>query len=81
MPFVTFPGLPGRVYVPGEDPGSLKKHGCADCFHCQMCSDDRCGLCRARAGPLGRKPPARVQPAAGEAGGPEAGPAACREGK
>ncbi len=22
-----------------------KKHPCADCHHCQWCSDDRCHLC------------------------------------
>jgi len=27
-----------------------KKHPCADCTFCQWCSDDRCGICRAKKG-------------------------------
>lgn len=24
----------------------VKKHECADCFFCQMCSESRCNVCR-----------------------------------
>jgi hypothetical protein len=47
MPFVRVPGLSGMVYVPEPCPAALKKHPCRDCFDCQRCSDDRCGLCRS----------------------------------
>jgi hypothetical protein len=45
--FVRVPGLIGKVYVPEPCPAALKKHPCRDCFDCQRCSDDRCGLCRS----------------------------------
>lgn len=47
MPFVRVRGLCGQLYVPEVGPAALKKHPCRDCFDCQRCSDDRCGLCRA----------------------------------
>jgi len=47
MPFITIPGLPCKVYVPGRCDRSPRKHECADCFSCQMCADERCRLCRA----------------------------------
>jgi hypothetical protein len=35
------------VYEPGGRQGtSPKKHPCADCTHCQYCSDSRCSACR-----------------------------------
>jgi len=48
MPFITIPGVTGKIYVPDEKPGSIKKHNCKDCLSCQMCSDDRCLLCRGK---------------------------------
>jgi hypothetical protein len=47
MPFVTIPGLKGKVYVPQQAEGSVKKNPCKDCYSCQHCSDDRCGVCLA----------------------------------
>lgn len=47
MGFITLPGLPGKVYVPANRPADSKKHPCPDCFGCQNCSHDRCGLCRS----------------------------------
>ena len=47
MGFVRLPGLSGKVYVPEPCPAASKKHPCRDCFNCQRCSDDRCGLCRS----------------------------------
>lgn len=44
MPFVSRPGLNGKVYVPEKLPGQ-KKHDCKACFSCQACGDDRCSLC------------------------------------
>ena len=44
MPFITRPGLNGRIYVPEQLSGQ-KKHNCKSCFSCQVCSDDRCSLC------------------------------------
>lgn len=48
MAWKTIPGLTGRVYIPEEEPDAPKKHGCRECFCCQMCSDDRCRLCGER---------------------------------
>lgn len=45
MPFIEINGLPGKVYVPEALPTHCKKHKCADCFSCQMCSDTRCRVC------------------------------------
>ncbi len=45
MPFVSVPGLNGKVYVPEEIREGSKKHPCRDCFSCQECSDDRCRVC------------------------------------
>ncbi len=47
MPFQNIPGLPGKLYVPRKNPDAPKKHNCPDCFSCQMCSDDRCRICRS----------------------------------
>ncbi len=41
-------GITGKVYVPEKKPGVKKKHACQDCFSCQMCSNDRCRLCRGK---------------------------------
>jgi hypothetical protein len=46
MPFVTVPGLKGKIYVPQERRESAQKHPCKDCYACQQCSDDRCRVCR-----------------------------------
>jgi len=48
MPFETMPGVTGKVYIP-EKQTDIKKHPCKDCFSCQMCSDDRCRLCRGKS--------------------------------
>ncbi|MGB5746678.1 MAG: hypothetical protein WBM69_06845 [Desulfobacterales bacterium] len=45
MPFESIPGLKGKVYVPEESREGSKKYSCQDCFSCQQCSDDRCGVC------------------------------------
>jgi hypothetical protein len=45
MPFESVPGLKGKVYVPAESREGSKKYPCKDCFACQQCSDDRCGVC------------------------------------
>jgi hypothetical protein len=46
MPFVSIPGMPGRLYVPEERAEYLKKFPGKDCFSCEFCSDDRCRVCR-----------------------------------
>ncbi|MCU0848207.1 MAG: hypothetical protein MUD12_09995 [Spirochaetes bacterium] len=46
MAFVEIKGFPGRLFVPDENVD--KKHPCADCFACQFCSDERCGLCLSK---------------------------------
>lgn len=33
--------------MPDEKAEIARKHDCPDCFSCQWCGDDRCGLCRA----------------------------------
>jgi hypothetical protein len=48
MAFITQPGIKGKIYIPDHDPAGCKKHNCNDCFSCQVCSDDRCNLCRSR---------------------------------
>ena len=45
MPWLTVPGLTGKVYVP-EFMQEGKKHPCKDCFACQNCSEERCTICR-----------------------------------
>jgi hypothetical protein len=50
MAFVSIPGLKGKVFVPDKQPRGLKKHPCDDCYTCQMCSGDRCDVCRNRNG-------------------------------
>lgn len=49
MPFISVPGLKGKVYVPEAPPDVRKKHNCPDCYTCQMCCDDRCGVCRRQS--------------------------------
>lgn len=44
--FIDLPDGRGKIYVPRKRSGTLAKHPCPDCFACQMCSDDRCDLCR-----------------------------------
>jgi len=48
MPFITLPDINGKIYVPEQDALSIKKHSCGSCFSCQVCSDDRCGLCLSK---------------------------------
>jgi hypothetical protein len=45
MPFITLPGLTGKIYLPMADCAAPRKNPCPDCFHCQACSDDRCQIC------------------------------------
>jgi hypothetical protein len=54
MPFMKMPGVIGKVYVPERCPDHFKKHGCEECFSCQMCSDDRCSVCRPDRRPANR---------------------------
>lgn len=46
MPFETVRGLNGKVYVPDAAAEETRKHPCRDCYACQLCSDDRCRVCR-----------------------------------
>ena len=46
MAFVALSGFPGKVYAPEPLAAEEKKHTCPDCYACQMCSDDRCAVCR-----------------------------------
>ncbi len=46
MGFKPAPGIKGRVFIPAETPAAHKKHACPDCYQCQLCSEDRCQLCR-----------------------------------
>ncbi len=46
MGFIKICGLEGKVYVPDMNCSIHKKHACNDCFSCQMCSDERCMLCK-----------------------------------
>ncbi|MFC1886007.1 hypothetical protein ACFLZM_03000 [Thermodesulfobacteriota bacterium] len=46
MAWIKIKGLEGLVYEP--PPSDLKKHNCKDCFSCQMCSNDRCAVCRGK---------------------------------
>jgi len=46
MTFVKSKTLPGLIYVPQRKQGRLQKHGCRDCFSCQICGEERCKLCR-----------------------------------
>ncbi len=45
MPFIRYPGLEGKIYVPDGATADPKKHPCRDCYACQMCSDGRCRSC------------------------------------
>jgi hypothetical protein len=45
MTFIEIPGLNGKVYVPDETAGEVRKHRCRDSFYCQWCRDDRCCVC------------------------------------
>jgi hypothetical protein len=45
MPFVRAPDGKGLFYVPDADISRPKKHPCADCSVCLMCSDERCASC------------------------------------
>ena len=59
MPFKEIPGLPGKLYVPEQNPDAPKKHRCPDCFACQMCSDVRCRVCRDNHGKAGAGRPGK----------------------
>ena len=45
MPFVTLPGVTGKIFVPERKSRVPCKNPCPDCFCCQFCSDDRCNVC------------------------------------
>jgi hypothetical protein len=45
MAFESVSGLKGKVYVPEERPGRVKKYNCKDCYSCQICSELRCKKC------------------------------------
>ena len=47
MGFIPAPNIPGRVFVPDENPVERKKHICPDCYQCQQCGEERCQVCRA----------------------------------
>jgi hypothetical protein len=49
MAFIRLPGTTGKVYVPERGATVAKKHPCRDCYNCQLCSEDRCRLCRCRS--------------------------------
>lgn len=57
MPFTRVPGLIGKVFVPEKPTGACRKHDCPDCYACQMCSDDRCAVCRTLPGAACRGKP------------------------
>ncbi|MGB5988005.1 MAG: hypothetical protein WBG37_22065 [Desulfobacterales bacterium] len=46
MPFIRQSGICGKIYVPEPSAKIGTKHPCRDCFACQMCSEDRCRICR-----------------------------------
>jgi len=48
MTWIHIQGIEGRVYQPETDSAAPRKHGCADCFSCQMCCDSRCETCRGQ---------------------------------
>jgi len=48
MTFIKGKTIQGKIFIPDFKPDAVKKHPCHDCFACQMCSDDRCELCRAQ---------------------------------
>jgi hypothetical protein len=55
MPFVTVPGLKGKVYIPEKQQENPKKHSCKDCHSCQHCGDDRCRVCLGPQNPKNQK--------------------------
>lgn len=48
MGWIELPGEVGKLYIPETPATAKKKHDCADCFCCQMCSDSRCSLCQSK---------------------------------
>jgi len=48
MAFVKGKSIQGKIFIPDFKPDAVKKHPCADCFACQICSDERCELCRSQ---------------------------------
>ncbi|MFZ0134628.1 MAG: hypothetical protein WAK95_18980 [Desulfobacterales bacterium] len=49
MSFVCMPGLKGKVFIPTASGHLPQKHPCRTCYSCQLCSDERCALCRPPA--------------------------------
>lgn len=62
MPFVNHPTLKGKLFIPEYDYQNQKKHPCVDCFSCQMCSDDRCGVCLERKSPCSSYKSKKIRP-------------------
>ncbi len=48
MTFVKGKTIQGKIFITDLKSNVVKKHPCPDCFGCQMCSDDRCELCRTQ---------------------------------
>ncbi len=48
MAFIKGKTIPGKIFIPEFISDMSKKHPCPDCFACQLCSDDRCALCRGQ---------------------------------
>ncbi len=46
MPWISMPGVTGKVYVPEAAGGTSQKHPCTTCFACQWCDETRCRVCR-----------------------------------
>jgi hypothetical protein len=45
MAYYTIPGFEAKVFAPETNHCEGRKYNCADCFSCQMCSDERCNTC------------------------------------
>ena len=46
MTFEAVRGLKGKVYVPAATEGAARRYPCKECYVCQLCSEDRCRVCR-----------------------------------
>lgn len=44
MPFISLKGIKGKIFIPDEH-ATFRKNPCKDCYYCQFCSDEKCGLC------------------------------------
>lgn len=50
MAFTDLADGKGKIYIAEKSISAPQKHPCPDCFSCQMCSDDRCLMCRGCCG-------------------------------